>query len=360
MKPSEEYNLKILYPELASEWHPLKNGDLSPDKVAPFSSKKVWWRCGYGHEWQANIGSRARGYGCPYCYGRYPTEDYNLRVIKPGLASQWHPTRNNDLTPDKVAPHSSKRVWWMCEEGHEWPSPICDRHKHGCPVCALQENRGKKRAVTTLLDAHPALAEQWHPRKNGDFKPSDVSPGSKRKVWWICGEGHAWKTTVKKRVKGSGCPYCTGHKPSKENNLQAVLPEIAKQWHPTKNGKLTPRKVTPGSKKKVWWMCEKRHEWEAAILNRKYGNKCPYCVGKRASKEYNLAVLHPEIAKQWHPDKNGTLTPEQVTPSSNLKVWWKCENGHEWFTKVGNRSKMGGRGCPYCAGKRKIPSDIDK
>ncbi|MED4634714.1 zinc-ribbon domain-containing protein [Peribacillus frigoritolerans] len=42
-----------------------------------------------------------------------------------------------------------------------------------------------------------------------------------------------------------------------ENCLETIFPELAKEWHPTKNGKLTSEDVTDGSKKVVWWLCKK-------------------------------------------------------------------------------------------------------
>jgi len=49
--------LSITHPELAAEWHPTKNGELSPEKVVGRSAEKVWWKCQKGpdHEWQANL-----------------------------------------------------------------------------------------------------------------------------------------------------------------------------------------------------------------------------------------------------------------------------------------------------------------
>ena len=44
-------------------------------------------------------------------------------------------------------------------------------------------------------------------------------------------------------------------------------------------------------------------------------------------KKKSLAETHPEVAKQWHPTKNGDLTPNNVTPGSNKKAWWKCDKG---------------------------------
>jgi uncharacterized Zn-finger protein len=357
VKVSETHNLKVIHPELAEQWHPTKNGELTPDKVAPYTAAKVWWKCYYGHEWQAAIGSRAKGIGCPYCYGRYPTEDYNLQVMNPEVAAQWHPTKNGDLTPDKVAPNSVKKVWWICENGHEWQAKVCDRNKGtGCRLCKIKEARGKTRGTISLRSAYPETAAQWHPTKNGELTPDNISYGSKRKVWWMCGEGHEWQAAVKKRTTyGTKCPYCSGHLPDEKNNLAVVYPDLARQWHPTKNGELKPRQITPGTKQKIWWLCEKGHAYETSVLGRTNGAGCPYCSRKRPSKDYNLQVIFPDIAAQWHPVKNGDLTPDQVMPHASTKVWWRCEKGHEWWLEVSNRRKGGEvRGCPICAGRKRF------
>ncbi|TFH13473.1 hypothetical protein E4H04_11890, partial [Candidatus Bathyarchaeota archaeon] len=54
-------------------------------------------------------------------------------------------------------------------------------------------------------------------------------------------------------------------------------PELAKQWHPTKNEKMTSYDVTPNSGKKVWWICNQGHEWKATVNNRRNGRGCPGC-----------------------------------------------------------------------------------
>ena len=73
-------------------------------------------------------------------------------------------------------------------------------------------------------------------------------------------------------------------------NLKKINPKLAKEWHPTKNGKLTPMDVTPSSARKVWWICEKNHEWEASINNRTMGTKCPYCAGKAVCEDTTTKV----------------------------------------------------------------------
>ena len=114
------------------------------------------------------------------------------------------------------------------------------------------------------------------------------------------------------------------------------------------NGDLTPNDVSAGSQKKVWWQCSKGHEWLAAVCYRNNGGGCPICSGKKVLAGYNdLATLNPELVKEWHPIKNGTLTPSDVTSGSSKKVWWLCEKGHEWDAIICNRSKKKS-GCPFC------------
>ena len=136
---------------------------------------------------------------------------------------------------------------------------------------------GKPTTKYSLLFCNPVLAREWHPTKNGSLTPGDVSVGSNRKVWWLCSKGHAWPATVSERNQGSGCPYCSDKKVKDENSLQTVNPTLAKQWHPTKNGSLTPREVTANSHNQIWWLCSKGHEWKAAISSRSNGQGCFYC-----------------------------------------------------------------------------------
>jgi len=352
-RASKEYNLSLFYPEIARQWHPVKNGILTPDRVAPGSPKKVWWKCNKGHEWQAVIETRSnRKYGCPYCAGTKASKEYNLLKMYPEIAKQWHPTKNHDLTPDKVTPGSGEKVWWLCGKGHEWQAAVYYRSNRGykCPYCA----RARASKEYNLLKMYPEIAKQLHPVKNGKLTPDKVTPASHKKVWWLFGKGHEWQTAVSDRSKkGYRCPYCAGTKASKEYSLLKIYPEIAKQWHPVRNGILTPDKVTPASNKRAWWLCANGHEWES-IINTKIRNKnrCPFCSHTRASKEYNLSVVFPEIARQWHPTKNRVLTPDKVTPGSRKKVWWKCNKGHEWQAVIKTRNYKS-TGCPYCTGTRK-------
>jgi len=197
------------------------------------------------------------------------------------------------------------------------------------------------------LESYPNLVKEFDFKKNLPLTPKDLSYGSGKKIWWECSKKHQWISSINHRTSGLNCPYCSGQKVSKENNLKFIFPNIAKEWHPTKNKDLKPEDVTKSSGKKVWWLCSKKHEWISIINNRtKNGNNCPYCSGQKVSKENNLKFLFPKVAKEWHPTKNGNLTPEEVTKSSNKKVWWLCLKGHQWKTSVNSRSR--GTNCPHC------------
>ena len=144
-----------------------------------------------------------------------------------------------------------------------------------------------------------------------------------------------------------------------KKSLAETNPELAKQWHPTLNGDLTPFDFTKGSHKKVWWKCDKGddHEWSAIVNNRSRGSNCPICRGLKVVNSNCLATVNPLLSKQWHPKKNGDLTPNDVTCGSGKKVWWKCdeEEDHEWCAHISSRTQ--GRGCPMCSGNIVVRSN---
>ncbi len=162
-----------------------------------------------------------------------------------------------------------------------------------------------------LATLFPEVARQWHPILNRGILPNTVAAQSNKKYYWLCDNGHCYSSSPSNRIKGRGCPYCHNRKTLVGvNDLATVNPLLAEEWHPTKNGDLSPRDVTSGSEKKVWWRCENGHEWQAIIYNRSKGQNCPYCSNKSVLKGYNdLASTHPQIAAEWHPTKNGSLMP---------------------------------------------------
>ena len=210
-----------------------------------------------------------------------------------------------------------------------------------------------------LLD-FPELSKQWDHKKNNN-KPGVYSRGSDYIAWWICEYGHSYKARIANRtIKNQGCPYCSGRLAGYGNDLKTLYPEIAKEWNYEKNEK-NPNEFLPGSGKKVWWLCKKKHSYLAQVDKRtRYGTGCPYCSGRLAGYGNDLKTLYPEIAKEWNYEKN-ERSPTEYLPYSNVKVWWLCSKGHEWDTSIQNRmprSKKSGKegivsqGCPFCSRQR--------
>lgn len=270
------------------------------------------------------------------------------------LLSEWEYEKNGDLTPDNVTYGSHKKVWWKCEKGHEWQAIIKSRISGcGCPVCGM---RLLVSGINDLATIHPELISQWHPSKNGALRPEDVMPGTRRKVWWKCEKGHEWQAPVCSRSAGRGCPVCANKTViSGENDLASLYPEIALQWHESKNAPLTPQRVTPYSNRSVWWRCSLGHEYRTTVSSRTMRESgCPYCKGRRVLPGFNdLATLEPEIAAQWNDALNTPLAPDMVTVGSKRKVWWECSEGHVWKAVIYSRTGTRRCGCPVCAGKVK-------
>ncbi len=200
------------YPDLAGEWHPDKNGPLTPEQVSCGTRRKVWWQCARGHQWRATILSRTDGAGCPYCANRVVVPGENdFASMRPDLAAEWHPEKNGPLRPDQVMPQSNRRVWWLCPRGHAYRMPVANRvsYDYGCPYCS---GRKVLAGFNDLETVEPMVAAEWHPTLNGGLKPSQVTRGSRKRVWWQCTFGHSWQAVVYSRTAGrrSGCPVCAG------------------------------------------------------------------------------------------------------------------------------------------------------
>lgn len=128
--------------------------------------------------------------------------------------------------------------------------------------------------------------------------------------------------------------------------------ELMKEWNQEKNILYNPADLTSGSSKKVWWKCEKGHEYKSSIVNRtkSKGTCCPYCSGNKVLKGFNdIASTNPELLKEWDYSKN-TIKPDEVTKGTHKKIWWICSNNHSYEATIPARRR--GTGCPYCSGNK--------
>ena len=156
--------------------------------------------------------------------------------------------------------------------------------------------------------------------KNGDLKPSDVTPKSEKMVWWLGKCGHEWQARISDRSRGRDCPYCAGKRLLVGfNDVASQRPELNEEWDYSKNAKAASEYVC-GSHEKVWWKCKEGHEWQTAIKCRVRGTGCPYCAGRKVLVGFNdMATTAPDKARYWHPDKNLPVTSQQITQNSNIR-----------------------------------------
>jgi hypothetical protein len=64
----------------------------------------------------------------------------------------------------------------------------------------------------------------------------------------------------------------------------------------------------------------------------------------------SITQTHPKLIQQWNNELNIDLDPDAFSSGSEMAVWWKCDNNHQWKAAIKNRAK--GTGCPYCSNSR--------
>lgn len=249
----------------------------------------------------------------------------------------------------------------------------------------------RRKSMVPLSDAEPKIAQQWNYKKNSGWGPEDFSRSSGVRCWWTCPicqrdyKAHISNRTSKQK---SACPYCASKLICSDNSLTDQAPEIAAEWHPTKNGKHKASDFMRASGKRAWWLCKTcKYSWNCAISDRTtLDSGCPACYHakmqyahdhpkpyvkkeivlgekrkisrawyeKTSNEDFKSIVqTNLSVARQWHPTKNGKWTAFDFAKGSDVVAWWKCKKGpdHEWQAVISSRTTRRS-GCPFCGGKR--------
>jgi len=273
----------------------------------------------------------------------HKTNPYTIQNIK-----LWCKSNNKlfELISD-IYEGNKKLLKWKClkedcleEFENNWNNIYTG---NGCGFC-----NGKQVSKSNCLATkNSVLAKEWHPTKNVDLTPYDVTANSNKKVWWQCSKNpkHVWKAIINNRVKGNECPYCSGRYPSEEYNLLIVNPELCEDWNYNKNKK-KPEEYTPSTIKKVWWKCKEcDHEWEATINNRNNGTGCPQCNESKGEKKISQYLIKDIIfyLSQKTFDGlvgvgGGLLSYDFYIPKLNLLIEYQGEQ-HERYIPGFHKSK---------------------
>lgn len=283
------------------------------------------------------------------------------------LVEWWAHDLNLVKDWETASVNATRSVWWRCPScGLEFEEKVRDfvRGYIRCSHCEARqsaERRAEERVwANTKVSEIPELCAMW----DDEIDPSTVAVHSDRfeRYRFRCPKGHLWTDMPSSVLRGS-CSRCSASETLRVNqelralgDLEASLdPEIKAQWHPDLNGKLTPDKVGPNSRREIWWRDQTcGHEWVQSPSERqkRFRLLCPACDTKLGS----LAAFYPELAEQWHP--SNPLTPWHVLPTQKLSFVpkWVCPQNPEHTWEASSASRVNGSECPQCitSGKSRI------
>lgn len=353
-------------PEMAKEWHPIKNGDLKPSDVMRGEARKVWWLCPQGHAYQASLNKRTSDHtGCSICnLGRQTSFReqafyYYIKKLYPNTISRYKtewlgrmeidiyiPEKQLAIEYDGAAWHKEskfgreRKKYELCREHgiKLWRIKECmpqngwDLADKMFGISNVETEEGFQALLKSVLDELDPTSNFWT-RTNPLKFHSDIEVNLRRDRYEII-------------------RYCS----SVKNSLAEKCPAIAKEWHPTRNHDWLPSALSWKSERRVWWLCPRcGNEYEATVVHRVSGTDCPKCSRLKFAATYrkkriekNGGISDEKLLREWNYERNGDLLPELFPPGCEDKVWWKCSVcGYEWQAKIANRTH--GRGCPCCS-----------
>lgn len=194
----------------------------------------------------------------------------------------------------------------------------------------------------SLEAQYPELSPEWSDL-NLPLAPDKIWPSADASYYWNCLKSKChppYLTSPAKRLRGDGCPCCSGRVLASDNSLQALKPIIAKRWNYERNAPLMPEDVLAGSTQMFWFKCEHGHEWQDRLYDIKNSERSRPC------KQCNsVGFLFPELAEEWMTEKNG-ISPFFVHRGSQINYWWKCSRCGNEFKQFPNSRTKHCHGCP--------------
>ena len=330
-----------------------------PTQVAQSSNKKVWWKCSKcGYSWEAKINNRVNKRGCPCCANKVAVAGVNdLATTHPQIAKEWHPSKNKNLTPSDVTYGYGKKVWWLCPNGHEYQATVNKRTSGdgtNCPICnsGRQTSFAEQAFYFYIKKAYPDTISRYTAEFLGRMELDIYIPSIKLAIEY---DGEAWHRENKVEREKKKYLAC------KANNIKMIrlrekmssveVKDIADEVFCIKD--LYKHTNLEKTIKEILIHLECNLPIDINI-NRDRFEIQKYCQPIKNS----LADKFPEISKEWHPNKNGTLKPNMVKSGSDKKVWWVCfACGNEYEASIGSRTR--GTGCPIC-GRKKVYEALKK
>lgn len=321
-------SLAEAYPEIAKQWHPTKNGDITPEDIPKSSSVIVWWLGTCGHEWNVPVYYRTSlGHGCPHCHSKTSFNEqalyYYIQQMCPDTINRAKiDGREADVFIPSIQVVGEYDGWWHNDSRVD---ADVKKAKHmqqqgmyfmrirepACPT--LPESVGKLFILPSTKDHDIENAIRWFLKQLQQLNPQLIMPDVNL-------------------ARDELIIYSRIANHQYESSLAYRYPNLCEEWDWEKNAPITPEMVSGHSRRNVFWRCSNGHSYSTSPDNRvRHKNSCPYCNNHNVILGYNdLETTNPDIAKYWHPTKNGKLTPKDVAATSCTKVWWLCDCGHEY------------------------------
>lgn len=355
-------NLAVTHPNILKQWDYEKN-DIKPEEISYGSGKKVWWKCSKGHSYEMTVYKKlSRAASCPVCSGHKTVPGINdFATCYPEIAKEWHPNKNGDLLPSQVSKKNGRKVWWICQYGHEWQATIRDRvtDKTGCPKCRARRltSFSEQAIYYYVKQLYPDTINRYKEIFDNGMELDIFVPSIRVGIEF---DGAAWHNTeemhLKERKKYQIC---------QKNNIKLirVKEHTGNEWWDvsdvtyTLHDRRNRRDLETIIQVILDWMDPVSNMWTRKRFN-DFHSKVHVNIKRdeNAIREYltpianSLAELRPDLVKDWNYEKNGNLKPTMFGINSSDYVWWKCKScGHEWESTIQKRSN--GLSCPCCDGR---------
>ena len=345
---------------LLQEWDYELNKDIDPTTLSNCSNKKVWWKCkkcGYG--WLAKISNRVvLNRGCPCCSNKVVVRGINdLATTHPEIAREWHPTKNENITPRDVVHGTAKKIWWSCPEGHEYQATVLHRTQEngtGCPVCnsGRQTSFAEQAVYYYIKKLYPDAINRYTADFLVKMELDIFIPSINYAIEY---DGEVWHKGDKKLKREQQKYRRCRKKGIKLIRLREEKSEILSETCDFEISRcnLYEYKVLEPTIKflldKLTFLTRDNFGYNSYDVNIKR-DKQEILQYKKVLKVDSLQEKYPEISKEWHPTKNGNLKPNMFKSGSDHKVWWLCPVcGNEYESTIGHRTTCKKpTGCPKC------------
>lgn len=354
-------NITVTHRELVRQWDYSRNGNLVPEMFDIESTTVVFWKCPTcGGFWRKSVSFRThKDNGCPFCNNRKVLKGFNdLDSRFPDAAKMLLPENNDGVHADEIlfCECGRKRKWYCESCDLTFDATVREVVKNGCHICG----KHKRKKLLSLAELYPSIANDWDEERNGISAQLFMPWGKSDSVyWWHCENcGQSYQMRLISKTQDRGCPVCQGKIVVRGyNDIDTLKPEVADLWS-DKNGEKKSWMYTIGSGKQAWFICpecgEERYAHINAICN--ISTLCGKCSGKLRSRMHiekygSLKDRYPAVAEQWHPSKNGDITPDMVSPRSDFLAYWYCrKHEYTWSARVATRTSKGNAigNCPEC------------